>query len=195
MAAGMYGSRGKMVATFAQAKRVSLDDLCAEISSACTLTKADVVGCVTALAEAIGTHVGRGHTVDVGELGTFSSSLRVERSAEGTAKPSVQSVRVGRVCFRASSSLKRKAEQALERCGVGKAVVHAKAVQSTAEERLAVLQDYLKAHQSISIRDYAALVGLSRYRAGLELRRWQAMDGSGVRTAGGGTHRVTVWAG
>lgn len=193
MSAGMYGSRGQVVATFAQAKRVYLEDLCAEISGACTLTKADIVGCITALAEAIAKHVGRGHTVDVGELGTFSASLRVAEDV--TDKTAGQKIRVSKVCFRASSLLKRKAEQALERCGVGKAVVHAKAVQSTVEERLAVLQDYLKAHQSISIRNYAALVGLSRYRAGLELRRWQAMAGSGVRTAGRGTHRVTVWTG
>lgn len=54
----------------------TLELLTAEIEQKCTLTRVDIVACLTALQESIVTHLKDGRSVRFGDLGSFRLSVR-----------------------------------------------------------------------------------------------------------------------
>lgn len=199
MPQGMHGATGRIVAQFSNRKRITLERLAEDISASCTLTKADVVGCVMALAEVVAHYTSQGCSVALGDLGTFSASLKVDTAStpHTTDAVRVTKVEVSRVCFRASPYLRRRMAERVERI-VPKArrIVPKAPPTSSTEDRLALVQAYLRKYHVISVRQYAALAGISHYRAATELRHWRTQTAiTGIGTAGCGTHRMAVWEG
>lgn len=203
MPSGMHGSSQQLVAGFAQTQRISLTQLAEEISAECTLTPADIVGCIEALTSAIARHVSRGHSVSLGHLGTVSATLKVvdepllsQRTELSTKShlPRVKAVHLRRISFRPSSLLRQKTEEALQRIVVRpQRIIVQSSPNTSPSERLALLQRYLRRWSIISVRQYAKLVGISRYLASKELHRWHHEVGNHIGVAGQGTHRMTVW--
>lgn len=81
-----------------------LDQLTDEIEQKCTLTKVDIMACLTALQESIVSHLKDGRSVRFGELGSFRVSLTGKgcKSAEDVKTDSIQRIRV---LFRPSSQI------------------------------------------------------------------------------------------
>lgn len=217
IAGGMHAIGGRLVGHWTNHERITIQDVAEEISAASTLTPADVVGCITALVEVVSKHVGRGRSVSLGELGTFSASLRVgtaPATERGGSKPKhgttegvpadprmdeaavrVTEVRLGRVCFRAGRVLRHKiAEQIDRHVAKPKRLVPRQAPRTSTAERLALVQHYLRTHAVISVRQYAALAGLSHRKAAEELLWWRQAPDSGIGSTCQGVRSMARWA-
>lgn len=207
MATGMHGASGQLVAHFAQHQRITIDRIAEEISANCTLTKADIVGCVTALAEMVAYYTTRGYSVALGELGTFTASLNIKTIPTNTpaTKPSkptqhteavrVTALSIKRVSFRASAMMRKQMASHLDRNVVKpRCIAPTLPTHSTPEARLLLVQKYLQKYHVISVRQYAALAQISHFRAANELRQWRQQTAvTHIGTAGCGTHKMAIW--
>ncbi|MDO4715032.1 MAG: hypothetical protein Q4A44_01960 [Bacteroidales bacterium] len=215
MAQGMHASRAQLTTHFATHERIALDQIAAEIAQQCTLTRADVLGCIVALTEMVAKYTARGCSVSLGELGTFTASLtstttpthshtEVEAHREATTdipKETNEAVRVvdvhvRRINFRAGRTLLQLANERLQQSVVKpKCVLPQLRPQTTRTERLALVQRYLHRYGVISVRQYMQLANISHRRAAEELRYWRERPETHIGTAGCGTHRMAVWIG
>lgn len=194
MASGMRGAEGRLFPVFLERGRVALEELASEISSRCTLTVHDVKACVSALSEVVGEHLGRGDTVQMGELGTLHATLRLNPNISAETKEGVQhnanAFEVKRVHFTPNKHLLQTANDRLQQGAKRRrGTLRASTQKSSKAERLKRLQDYLRQHHTISYRNYALLVGLSPSTALRELQQWQRQSGTHVGKADG----RTIW--
>lgn len=67
---------GKYYAHTIKYQKVTMDTIAKEIEQATTLSEADVVAAIKALAASIKQHLQDGHTVDLGELGKFAVAVK-----------------------------------------------------------------------------------------------------------------------
>lgn len=179
MASGMRSSGGQLFPDFLIRRRIDLAAIAEEISKRCTLTIHDVKACVSALCEVVGEHIGRGHSVQLGELGTFAAGVSLSKRVaaevpQGQARQ-VSAFEVRRVHFTPARQLLQVTNNQLQRSAKRqRGVVVASTQQQPAAERLARLERYLKRTGRISVRGYALLVGLSRSSAHRELQHWHS---------------------
>lgn len=81
-----------------------LDQLTDEIEQKCTLTRVDIMACLTALQESIVSHLKDGRSVRFGELGSFRVSL-TGKGCESADEVKTDSIQRIRVLFRPSAQI------------------------------------------------------------------------------------------
>ena len=137
-----------------------------------------------------------GHTVTIGNLGTFRTTVGVVDGKEqdtfdtDAPKRNAQSIEVKGVNYRADKALiKNIAKQChLER---GKESRLHRSPYSR-EERLARALAYIEEHTVMRVADYARLTGLSHTTASLELRKLCQDPTSGIGATGQRSSKVYI---
>ena len=137
-----------------------------------------------------------GHTVTVGGLGTFRTTVGVVKGKEqdtfDTEEPrrNAQSIEVKGVNYRADKALVKdvRAQCRLER---GKESRLHRSPYSR-EERLTRALAFIEEHTVMRVLDYVKLTGLSRTTASLELRELCQDPESGIRSMGQRASKVYI---
>ena len=138
-----------------------------------------------------------GHTVTIGGLGTFRTSVGVVEGKEQDSfdttdepKRNAQSIEVKGVTYRADKALVKdiRVQCQLERGKESR--LHRSPY--TREERLARALVFIEEHTVMRVMDYVRLTGLSRTTASLELRELCQDPASGIRSSGQKAGKVYV---
>lgn len=106
---GITGSVKKFYALAVHLERVTINELCKEISDGRTLTETDVRAVLLSLTRKIEYHLSKGHLVELGDLGTITVGL----SSEGVLKEkdfSSNYIKKSKYVFRPGRDLKRAAK-------------------------------------------------------------------------------------
>ena len=160
-------------------------------------TEAEVKAVLALVAEGMAALMAEGRSVRLDGIGTFRPALGLkpgrEREQPGAAegRRNAASIRVRTVRYRPDKAL---VEATAAQCrpervpGKGRRYVS----PYTPEERLARALAFIDEAGSISVGASAALNGLGRTTAGLELRRLAADPASGIAATGAGSHRLYV---
>lgn len=90
------------------------NQLCERISAKTTLTRADVLCVVIALEEAIAEKLANSCNVRLGDLGSFSSSIRANEGVANKEEVDATKIKKVRVIFHASSELKKRMKDEAE---------------------------------------------------------------------------------
>lgn len=151
-----------------------LEEICRDLSDACTVNSADIKGVLEAL------------TVELEGIGHFSPALRTRKISEENGKIRF-SVSVDGVNFRCSNRLKEMVKEERPK-KVKRENVSSEPIETRKEKML----EYIRKHESINESDYAELNNCTRYRAGKELK--QFLEEGIIREMGYKTHRVYVLA-
>lgn len=136
------------------------------------LNEATVVGVMTFLEDVIAEFLASGYNVKLGEIGTFSASLR-SRRIKDKKEIRAQSVHFDNVNFKASNRLRQsiRSKMNLERVEPNRSF-RTSSSQYTAEQRFELLTNYLRQNGFIYCKTYAQLTGLLKGKATAELRQW-----------------------
>lgn len=177
--------------------QTDLDEITRQICRASTFSPGDVKGLVQALAGEIAFAMAEGKSVKIDGIGTFTPSLGLREGFEReTGEPdgtrrNAMSIYLKSVHFRADKAL---LEQTARHCDLKRATwkFRKSSTRYTPEQRLALAQQYLESHPTLTVADYARLTGLLHNAAARELRRWREDETSGIDTQGRGTHKVYV---
>lgn len=168
----------------------------------------EVAGLGTGLSEGAVTHVleqmvktmarllADGHTVTIGGLGTFRTTIGVMEGKEQDTfdadepKRNAQSIEVKGVNFRADKALVKdiRVQCRLERGKESR--LHRSPY--TREERVARALAFMEEHTVLRVSDYVSLTGLSRTTASLELRELCQDTTSGIRSMGQRASKVYI---
>jgi len=150
----------------------TLKDIMEDASRHSALSAATIQGAVTFLEERIAEYLASGYNVKLGNIGTFSASLK---SRKVTSKEEIRakSIHFDNVHFKAAKELKKDIgrQMKLERVEPHKAI-QASSNEHTAEERFQMLSDYLETHGYITRANYSELTGLLKTKASVELKKW-----------------------
>ena len=141
-------------------------------------------GVLITVTEQLAYELGRGYSVKIDGLGTFTAKLGVKKDKEldgfeeGTVKRNASSIEVTGVSLRIDKELVKaiRRDCQLERGGVERLHIS----KLTLEERIAKARDYLERHQVMRVAQYAALTGLSHSTASRELLRLAADPATGI---------------
>lgn len=121
-----------------------------------------VVGVVIdELAEALS----EGYTVELGELGYFSISLKCTHKVMNKRDIRAESICFDNVHLRTSKEFKRKIRREMELERVEKSKHAPRKVEFSIEQRQQMLQEFLKSNGGITRLEYSRLTGLSRLKA------------------------------
>lgn len=167
------------------------------LASQTTFTAAEVIGLLMGLSDELSFHLAEGSPVKLEGIGIFTPALALhkgkerETGEEGEAKRNAQSIYVGGVNFRPEKSLLKDINRQceLER---SKGKFKRSSQKYTPEQRLELAKQYLDSHPFMRIADYAAITGLRKTAASIELKQWLLLPDSGIATSGRGTHKVYV---
>jgi len=131
----------------------------------------------------------QGNSVKFNGIGIFSPSLsdsrrdsHVNEDGEQTVLPQSQSVHVSGINFRVDKQFVRDVDDMAEPVRVGFST-HQHSPYSK-EQRLVLLQDYLRDHHFIKVKQYASLVELSESAANKELNLMCKDPATGITSAG-----------
>ena len=137
-----------------------------------------------------------GHTVTIGGIGTFRTTVGVKENKEqdtfdsNAPKRNAQSIEVKGVNYRADKALVK--DIALQcRLERGKESRLHRSPYSP-EERLARAQAFIEEHTVMRVTDYVELTGLSHTTASLELRKLCQDRESGIRSVGHKASKVYI---
>lgn len=86
---------------------VTRNQLCKLISEKTTVTRADVLCAIVALEEYIAEKLANSGCVRLGDLGTFSTTIRAYEGCDDKAHISAKNIKTVRVAFRPSTELKQ----------------------------------------------------------------------------------------
>lgn len=150
----------------------TLKDIMYDASHHSGLNEAMVVGVMTFLEDAIAEYLASGYNVKLGEIGTFSASLK-SRRIKDKKEIRAQSVHFDNVNFQASKKLRQsiRSKMNLERVEPYRSF-RTSSSQYTAEQRFELLTNYLQQNGFIYCKTYAQLTGLLKGKATSELRQW-----------------------
>lgn len=150
----------------------TLKDIMYHASHHSGLNEAMVMGVMTFLEDVLAEYLASGYNVKLGEIGTFSASLK-SRKVKDKKEIRAQSVHFDNVNFKASKILRRaiNAKMHLERVEPNRCF-RTSSSRYTAEERYELLTNYLKQNGFITCKTYSQLTGLLRGKATSELRQW-----------------------
>lgn len=150
----------------------TLKDIMHHASRYSGLNEATVIGVVTYLEDVLAEYLAEGYNVKLGEIGTFSASLKSRKITDKNEIRS-QSVHFDNVNFKASKKLRSaiNMKMKLERVKPYKAF-RTSSDKYTADQRFELLTQYLKENGYINCKTYAQLTGLLKGKASMELRKW-----------------------
>ena len=139
----------------------NLKDLAKDIARRSTVHEGTVVGLLCDLKSIIANYLADGYNVKLGELGTFSATLTCRKVTDKSIK------------FKPTRKFRKevRSKGKLERAEYG---FRTSSTRYSAEERFVRLTNYLKEHSIITCKEYCALTGLLKTKAGSELRQWSS---------------------
>ena len=147
-----------------------------------------VVGVVIdELAEALS----EGYTVELGELGYFSISLKCTHKVMNKREIRAESICFDNVHLRTSKEFKRKIKREIELERVDKSKHSSQKVEFSMEQRQQLLQKFLKSNGGITRLEYSSLTGLSRLKAIDDLNTF--IEKGILRKRGAGRAVFYVW--
>lgn len=147
-----------------------------------------VVGVVIdELAEALS----EGYTVELGELGYFSISLKCTHKVMNKREIRTESICFDNVHLRTSKEFKRKIKREIELERVDKSKHSSQKVEFSMEQRQQLLQKFLKSNGGITRLEYSSLTGLSRLKAIDDLNTF--IEKGILRKRGAGRAVFYVW--
>lgn len=178
-------------------RQVAWEDFVDDMSrGGANINRGTVEDVMARVVDKLAEYIGRGYTVKVDGLGTFSASLGMkadkdrDTADEDEPKRNAQSIEVKNIRFKADKRLvvNTRLLCKLERGGVRRI----KKVETTKEERLEMAKDFLGGHAVMGVADYMSLTGLSRTCATCELQEFRADKNSGITFIGRGAHKLYV---
>ncbi len=178
-------------------RQVAWEDFVDDMSrGGANINRGTVEDVMARVVDKLAEYIGRGYTVKVDGLGTFSASLGMkadkdrDTADEDEPKRNAQSIEVKNIRFKADKRLvvNTRLLCKLERSGVRRI----KKVETTKEERLEMAKDFLGGHAVMGVADYMSLTGLSRTCATCELQEFRADKNSGITFIGRGAHKLYV---
>lgn len=176
--------------------QMKTDEIIRRMAQGSSFTEGDIKGILHLLAEKVADAMGEGYSVKLDEIGTFTASLAMaegkeREDTENGVRKNAQSIVVGGVNFRADKEFVMRTGKhcRLER---SEKKFFRSSQKYTAEERLQMACRYLEQHPYLTVADYAALTGLVRSTAALELRKLAHQPGTGIVISGRASHRVYV---
>ena len=137
-----------------------------------TVHEGTVVGLLCDLESIIANYLADGYNVKLGELGTFSATLTC-RKVTDKSEIRAASVHFDNIKFKPTRKFRKevRSKGKLERAEYG---FRTSSTRYSAEERFVRLTNYLKEHSIITCKEYCALTGLLKTKAGSELRQWSS---------------------
>lgn len=167
------------------------------VAQGTTFSVAEVIGLVQALADQISDQMSCGRPVKLDGIGIFTPSLALhkdkerETGEEGSVKRNAQSIMIGGINFRPEKQFIRNTDR---QCNLVRSQrkFRRSSQKYTPDQRLEIARQYLTSHPYIKVADYAALTGLRRTAASLELKQWSRQPESGISASGRGTHKVYI---
>ena len=147
-----------------------LTDLAKEIARRSTIKEGTVMGLFCDLENIIANYLADGYNVKLGELGTLSATLTCRKVAD-KREIRAASVHFDNIKFKPTRKFRKevRSKGKLERAEYG---FRTSSTRYSAEERFVRLTNYLKEHSIITCKEYCALTGLLKTKAGSELRQW-----------------------
>lgn len=147
-----------------------------------------VLGAVTdELAEALA----NGYIVELGELGHFSISLKCTRKVMTKKEIRAESICFDNVHLRTSKEFKKKIKREIELERAESSNEKKRNTEIPIEERLRMLQEFLKKNGGITRIEYSRLTGLSRLKAIDDLNAF--IKEGALRKRGAGRTVFYVW--
>ena len=142
----------------------SLKDLAKDIARRSTVHEGTVVGLLCDLESIIANYLADGYNVKLGELGTFSATLTC-RKVTDKSEIRAASVHFDNIKFKPTRKFRKevRSKGKLERAEYG---FRTSSTRYSAEERFVRLTNYLKEHSIITCKEYCALTGLLKTKAG-----------------------------
>lgn len=150
----------------------NLKDLAKDIARRSTVHEGTVVGLLCDLESIIANYLADGYNVKLGELGTFSATLTC-RKVTDKSEIRAASVHFDNIKFKPTRKFRKevRSKGKPERAKYG---FRTSSTRYSAEERFVRLTNYLKEHSIITCKEYCALTGLLKTKAGSELRQWSS---------------------
>lgn len=175
----------------------STEELARMVAKDTTFSAGEIKGIIDQLAQRMAWEMANGNSVKIEGIGTFTPSLslkdgKAREEPDGDApKRNAASIEVSRINFRPAKKLVQETDRhcRLER-DAKKSALHVS--QYTPEQRLEMAKQYLNAHLTMTVSEYAAMTGLSRTTASRELRKWLETNRNAIGIKGKGSHRVYV---
>lgn len=161
-----------------------LEEICRDLSDACTVTSADIKGVLEALTVYMGRELGYGYSIELDGIGHFSPALRTRKISVEDGKTRYR-VSVDGVNFRCANRLKEMVQEDRP-----KKIKRENITTGTIETRKKNMLKYLGKQESINETDYADLNSCTRYRAAKDLK--QFLEEGIIRKIGYKTHRMYV---
>ncbi len=177
--------------------RVDSRRLAENVSHGSTFSVGEVEGLIADIASHLATLMSRGCSVKIDGIGLFTPSLSLrkgverETTGEGGKKVNAASIEVGGVNFRPVKELLNAINK---QCDLERSPLEQQRKSSpyNKEQRLAKALEHLDGHPVLTVREYAAMTGLARTTAALELRSFASTPGSGLAASGSGPKKVYV---
>ena len=176
---------------------ISTDELVKEIANLTGFNAGTTRGVIEGLVDRLTSYIEIGHSVKVDGLGVFCVSLgmkdgvKAEEIKSDEGKYNTSDVTIKKVTFSADRDWMRDLKKRIVLEKVGD-VSELADVQTTSNERLALLKKYLKEHTYIRVATYAQLTGQSRSVASIELRNFSEDASTGIGYEGVRSTKVYV---
>lgn len=132
-----------------------------------------------------------GYIVELGELGHFSISLKCTHKVMTKKEIRAESIRFDNVHLRTSKEFKKKIKREIELERVENSKVKTHDTKISIEDRLQMLQEFLKKNGGITRIEYSRLTGLPRLKAIDDLNTF-IKEGT-LRKRGAGRTVFYVW--
>lgn len=186
-----------------------------EVAHRHSYNEAVVTGVLIDVAKELAEQLGKGHSVELPNIGVFSIGVRMKGDAEQDAKPgneagvaaadtdaadpepNARSLRLDHINFSKNKDFFGQVEacfskQSLRRVYGREGVRIKTSKYPQVKNRMIVAREFLADHPFMTVSDYANITGLSYSTAQRELKQaWQNPD-YGITVKGSGSHRVYV---
>ena len=179
---------------------ISTEELVKEIAHLTGFNAGVTRGVIDGLVDRMTSYIEIGHSVKVDGLGVFYVSLgmkdgvKAEEIKSGEERYNTNDVTIKKVTFSADRDWMRDLKKRIVLEKVGD-VSEIAVVNTSVDERLAMLKAYLKKHTYIRVATYAQLTGQSRSVASIELRKFSKDASTGIGSEGVRSTKVYVLRG
>ena len=150
-----------------------------------------IEGVLGAVVDELAEALADGYIVELGELGHFSISLKCTNKVMTKKEIRAESIRFDNVHLRTSKEFKKKIKREIELERVENSKVKTHDTKISIEDRLQMLQEFLKKNGGITRIEYSRLTGLPRLKAIDDLNAF-IKEGT-LRKRGAGRTVFYVW--